>query len=230
MKHFTEQEIQKILHSVPYARPAQWYFEREFWEKHTKQGLLPDTSNPHYSELNRCWGWNGTVLGGYGVIQKMNQTKGAHRVSYEIHYGPIPEKMIVMHKCDNKICTNPEHLELGTTRQNIQAAHHRGLVKAGKKKSCSAKPDQWPYLIIGSVINSLNDRVCDILEGEVKSRYENMWAFQKEIKLLLRDCYAMAHPYYDCLQPKKAKKKISKIQLERSELLEDWIQEIYDNS
>ena len=97
MKHFTEQEIQEILHSIPYARPAQWYFEREFWEKHTKQGLLPDASNPHYSELNRCWGWNGTVLGGYGVIQKMNQTKGAHRVSYEIHYGPIPEKMIVMH-------------------------------------------------------------------------------------------------------------------------------------
>lgn len=84
-----------------------------------------------------CWVWNGCriKMGGYyygsiaGQIDGVRYTKpgvamGAHRASWILHYGPIPpgagpHGTVVMHKCDNPLCVNPEHLMLGTQRDNI---------------------------------------------------------------------------------------------------------------
>lgn len=83
-----------------------------------------------------CWRWKGATTGkGYGVIvlnRKVATKHGlgrnyqTHRASYEVHHGTIPEGMVVRHKCDNKLCMNPEHLEVGTQRDNIQDAIDRG--------------------------------------------------------------------------------------------------------
>lgn len=83
-----------------------------------------------------CWRWKGATTGnGYGVIvlnRKVATKHGlgrnyqTHRASYELHHGTIPEGMVVRHKCDNKLCMNPEHLEVGTQRDNIQDAIDRG--------------------------------------------------------------------------------------------------------
>ena len=75
-----------------------------------------------YVEVNKdngCWEWNGTLRKGYGRFYLKGSWLTSHRVSWMIYKGPIPKNLLVLHKCDNPCCTNPEHLFLGTQRDNV---------------------------------------------------------------------------------------------------------------
>lgn len=74
-----------------------------------------------------CWEWQrGTNSKGYGAVKIQNKTYSAHRVSWTLFNGDIPEGMFVCHHCDNPKCVNPEHLFIGTQKDNMQDKCKKG--------------------------------------------------------------------------------------------------------
>ncbi|MDQ1317135.1 MAG: hypothetical protein QG588_786 [Candidatus Poribacteria bacterium] len=82
--------------------------EDRFWSKVDIKGLLD------------CWEWTAKSIRGHGYgFICINQKKiSAHRLSYEMAYGKIPDDLLVLHSCNNKKCVNPAHLRVGTNQDN----------------------------------------------------------------------------------------------------------------
>lgn len=84
------------------------------------------------AEESGCIRFTGHLDGeGYGRIMVARVKYMAHRLSYSLNHGPIPDGYVVRHKCDNPSCINPEHLELGTQADNIADKVSRGRQARG---------------------------------------------------------------------------------------------------
>jgi hypothetical protein len=111
---------------IPWHAPRQKVTVR-FWQKVNKRGP------------NDCWEWTASTTGaGYGTIgigfkkDKTRYTALAHRLSYELQNGPIPDGLHVCHSCDNPRCVNPAHLWLGTAADNMTDMVAKGRSTQGR--------------------------------------------------------------------------------------------------
>lgn len=95
------------------------------------------------SSLGGCWLWTRCLNGsGYGLINVGGRSKLAHRVSYELYKGIIPEEMCALHTCDTPACVNPDRLFLGTRVDNVADMCSKGRQNGGARvgNTTSFKP------------------------------------------------------------------------------------------
>jgi hypothetical protein len=93
--------------------------------------------------LSDCWEWQGSKnKHGYGHFKYKRKTHRAHRISWTLIKGEIPEGMCVLHRCDNRLCVNPFHLFLGTNQDNMDDKMKKNRHHSSQKTHC---PQGHPY-------------------------------------------------------------------------------------
>jgi hypothetical protein len=138
-----------------------------------------------------CWDWIGSTASGYGRFSVGKKSEGsylAHRFSWELHNNAkIPDGLFVMHKCDNKKCTNPEHLTLGTPKENTQDMIAKGrkrtvaLIGAGNGKSI-LNEEKVRFIRSSDLSHAALARLLDVSTGCVRGvRIGRTWSHVSNI-------------------------------------------------
>ena len=140
--------------------------ERRFWEKVDKRSI------------DECWPWKAsTGRGGYGHFPIGRTHQLAHRVSWELSVGPLPQGMWVLHHCDVPSCVNPLHLYLGMHAENMR---DRAVRKRQSGEKSAAAKLTWPQVremrrlrLEGATMMELqgrfglhNSQICRIVNGK----------------------------------------------------------------
>lgn len=139
-----------------------------------------------------CWLWTGgKAPGGYGHFsrKRVNEPRIAimtHRLSYILTYGELtPDRPMVRHKCDVRLCCNPDHLEPGTAKENAQDIVNRGRhwTKTSPEKISRGK-DHWAKLR-PDLVSKGEDHGCAKLTeekvAEIRTRYKSEKISQRKL-------------------------------------------------
>lgn len=109
----------------------------------------------------RCWNWVGYITtGGYGAIKHRGKLFSAHRLSYELCSGPIPEKLEIDHLCKNKRCVKPAHLEAVTQYVNNMRSNSRAARNARRTHCVNGHLLEGDNLYIAHRASGRMERHC----------------------------------------------------------------------
>lgn len=127
------------------------------------RGSLSDRFWAKVQKTDNCWVWTGAIIakaGGYGTINA-SKDRGilrVHRVSWELHFGAIPDGLSVLHRCDNPPCVRPDHLFLGSQQDNVADMMAKGR--------CRTRPP-----MPGIVAGRLHAKMSLEIAAEVRAEY-----------------------------------------------------------
>jgi hypothetical protein len=138
-------------------------------------------------DANGCWIWTGKSMGGskcfgyYGGFTVKGRMRYAHRLSYELHNGPVPDGHELDHLCQQHYCVNPDHLEPVTHQENIRRS---------ERCQVTACPAGHPYDEINTHINKKGHRICrPCAKLRERAKLADATPEQREAKRI----YARAH-------------------------------------
>ena len=120
--HVCEKEF-----SYKSSRKGVKYCSRDCYYSTISERLLSKTSGRFWSKVKKtdgCWVWTGKSFGDFGYCRYSKTL--VHRKSWELTFGKIPKGKLVLHKCDNPPCVRPDHLYIGTQKDNVRDMHERG--------------------------------------------------------------------------------------------------------
>lgn len=134
------------------------------------------------NERSGCWEWQGSKRRGYGRLivgsrkDGSRKSESAHRLSYVLSKGEIPDGKEVCHKRDNPCCINPDHLFLGTKKENAEDRERKGrnIIFAGEEQPMAkltkktVKDARWEHAFKGTSFQKLADKY-----GVSKSTIQN---------------------------------------------------------
>jgi hypothetical protein len=103
---------------------------KRFWKRVNKRGPM------RVRRLGRCWTWRGRLNQyGYGRFTRNNGASVmAHRFSWEIVNGDMPQNAWALHRCDNPSCVRPSHIFPGTALENAEDARRKGRIPVGEQR------------------------------------------------------------------------------------------------
>lgn len=148
--------------------------EERFWDKVDKRG--PD----------ECWNWTGGTCGRdhfiYGSMKEGGRATTAHRFSYALAYGPIPQSAdprdhCVCHHCDNTLCVNPGHLFIGTHKDNMQDKMNKGRDPNKNKTHCKHGHERTMQNIYIDKRGSKSCRVCERIRDKKRAQTRQSVAY-----------------------------------------------------
>jgi hypothetical protein len=171
---------------APYARGwCSKHYQR--WMKHGDvrwERAYPPVEDRFWSRVAKgdgCWLWSGKTNGsGYGTLMVDGMMRRAHRVAWELTRGPIPEGLCVLHRCDNRRCVNPDHLFIGTYRDN-----RRDCVSKGRHAN-NGKPGESHYRtkLTEELVREIRRRYADgMTRTELAEAYELRYAHVDKLVL-----------------------------------------------
>lgn len=168
-----------------------------------------ETNPPEGSQITTpCLAYTGSKLnGGHAQLWDNGKPVLAHRVAYEHKYGPIPKGMVLMHLCDNPACCNPDHLTLGTQKDNnhdavLKGRHMRknalpNLIKricllqgSGKTPEDIAKETGYAEVSIRSILEFLDDDEC--IYAPTLATYGDDLADSQRLERFVHDQHTLA--------------------------------------